>query len=160
MYGARWVGNIGGGTATIKNFIAKSTEVITKGDWISIDDASGHADVAGADEPLMGIANETVTGTGSNYVEVVLALPGTLFLMDNDNDTDTFARTDVGEWTDITGTTGAQQVDTSTGAATPDANSSQLVALDYNPQGFGMDGDTSIGLYTPVYTYFASSYVE
>lgn len=162
MYGARWVGNAQGGTAPIQKFLIKASEVITKGDWLSIDATVGKADVAAADEPLLGIANETVTGNsgGTNMVEVVLALPGTKFIMDNDNTTETFERPDVGEWHDITGATGAQQVDTNADAAAPSATAHQLLCLDYNPQGFGMDSDTSIGLYTPTNTYFVMNYTE
>jgi len=163
MYGAKYVGNLGGGTAPVAaKYLIKASEVITRGDWLTFDDGTGKVDVAAADEPLLGVANETVTGNsgGTNYVEVILALPGTQFLMDNDNDTETFAQTDVGEWHAITGTTGAQQVDTNVGAATPSSSANQLLCLGYNPQGYGYDSDTSIGLYTPTYTYFTANYTE
>ncbi len=162
MYGAKWVGNANGGTAPIQNFLIKAAEVITRGDWITVDDGTGKVDVvAAATEPLLGVANETVTGNsgGTNYVEVILALPGTKFLMDNDNaGGETFARDDVGEWHGLTGATGAQQIDTNVDAAAPSSTANQLVCLDYNPQGFGMDADTSIGTYTPVLTYFAMNH--
>lgn len=163
MYGARYVGNLNGGVGAItRRFLVKATEVIAKGDWITVDDGTGKVDVAAANEPLMGVANEAVTGNagGTNKVEIILAMPGSLFLMDNDNTTETFAQDDVGEWTDITGTTGAQQVDTNTDGATPDTDSQQLLCMEYNPQGHGFDSDTSIGLYTPVYTYFVANYTE
>lgn len=162
MYGAKYVGRLDGGAIPLERFVVKSSEVIAKGDWLSIDTA-GLVDVAGADEPLLGVANETVTGDGTKTVEVILALPGTKFLMDNDNDTETFAVGDQGEWHCITGTTGAQLVDTNVDAETPSSSANQLVCLKYNPQGYlgGIyDSDTSIGLYTPVYTYFTTAYTE
>jgi len=163
MYGAKYVGNLNGGTAPVMStFLIKASEVITKGDWLTFDDSTGKVDVAATAEPLLGIANETVTGnaSGTNQVEVILALPGTLFLMDNDNTTETFAQDDVGEWQGITGTTGAQVIDTNVDSATPSSTACQLVCLKYNPQGYGkdIDGDTSIGLYTPVLTYFAMNH--
>ena len=163
MYGAKYVGNINGGTAPVtKSFLIKASEVITKGDWITVDGGTGKVDVAAADEPLLGVANETVTGNagGTNKVEIILAMPGTLFIMDNDNTTETFAQDDVGEWQAITGTTGAQIIDTNVDSATPSSSANQLLCLEYNPQGHGLDSDTSIGLYTPTYTYFTASYTE
>ena len=164
MYGAEYVGNIQGGTAPVRNFLIKAAEVIAKGDWLTIDGGTGKVDVvtANGDEPLLGVANETVTGNsgGTNYVEVVVALPGTLFIMDNDNTTETFAQDDVGEWHNINGATGANQIDTNEDAATPSSSAGSLVCLEYNPQGYGHDSDTSIGLYTPTYTYFSTSYTE
>jgi hypothetical protein len=162
MYGAKYVGRMDGGTVPVRQFVAKSSETITKGDWLSIDTA-GLVDVAGADEPLLGVANQTVTGDGTKTVEVILALPGTMFLMDNDNDTETFAIGDQGEWHAIVGSTGAQQVNTNVDAEAPSSTVNQLVCLEYNPKGYRggiYDADTSIGLYTPAYTYFTASYTE
>jgi len=163
MYGAKYVGNLQSGTAPVaKRFLIKATEVIAKGDWLTIEDATGKVDVvAAATEPLVGIANETVTGNagGTNKVEVVLALPGTMFIMDNDNDAETFAQDDVGEWHGVTGSTGAQQINTDSDGAAPTSSKCQLLCLEYNPQGHGYDDDTSIGLYTPGYTYFSSAYM-
>jgi hypothetical protein len=162
MYGAKYVGRMDGGTVPVRHFVVKSSQVITKGDWLSVDTA-GLVDVAGSDEPLLGVANETVTGDGTKTVETILALPGTMFLMDNDNDTETFAIGDQGEWHNITGATGVQQVNTNVDAETPSASANQLVCIEYNPQDYlgGIyDADTSIGLYTPVYTYFTTAYTE
>jgi len=163
MYGAKWIGNIAGGTAPMaKRFLIKADEVITKGDWLTVDDGTGKVSVVdAATDPLLGMANETVTGNtgGTNKVEVLLAMPGTLFLMDNDNVGETFAQDDVGEWHGITGATGAQQIDTNSDGAAPTSSKCQLICLEYNPQGHSMDSDTSIGLYTPGYTYFSSAYM-
>ncbi len=165
MYGAKFVRNAQGGVPAIGSYKIKASEVITKGDWLTFDGATGKVDVAAADEPLLGVANETVTGNsgGTNKVETILALPGTQFVMDNDNTTETFAQDDVGEWHAITGTTGAQQVDTNVDAAAPSSSANQLLCLEYNPQdvlGGIYDADTSIGLYTPTYTYFVTGYTE
>lgn len=164
MYGAKYVGNIfSPQVPTLRHFLIKAAEVITKGDFLTFDDTTGKVDVAAADEPLLGIASETITGNsgGTNKVEVQPCRPGDLYLMDNDNTTETFAQTDVGEWHAITGTTGAQQIDTNADSAAPSSSAGQLVCLEYNPQGYEggiYDSDTSIGLYTPTYTYFTTSY--
>ena len=162
MYGAKYVGRLDGGAVPVGTYVAKSSEVIAKGDWLSIDTA-GLVDVAGADELLLGVANQTVTGDGTKTVEVILALPGTKFVMDNDNVGETFAVGDQGEFHAITGATGVQQVDTNSDAEAPSNTVNQLLCLEYNPQGYlgGIyDADTSIGLYTPVGTYFVSNYTE
>lgn len=165
MYGAKYVGNFNGGAPSLGSFKIKAAEAIAKGDWLTIDDTTGKVCVAAADKPLLGIANETVTGNagGTNKVQVILAVPGAKFLMDNDNDSETFAQGDVGEFHALTGTTGVQQVDTNVDSATPTSTANQLLCLEYNPQGYlgGVyDADTSIGLYTPVYTYFVANYTE
>ncbi len=160
VYGAKWVGNLNGGTSPIaKRFMVKAAQTLTRGDWVTVDDGTGKIDIAAADKPLMGVANETVTSNaaGTTKCEVVLALPGTLWIMDTDGTT---VQTSVGEWFDVAGATGAQQVTFSSGAATPDANSSQLVLIEYNPQGHGYDADTSVGLFVPGYTYFTANFVE
>jgi len=162
MYGAKYVGRFDGGTVPLGSFVAKASEVITKGDWLSID-TTGLVDVAGADELLLGVANQTITGDGTKKVEVIMAMPGTKFLMDNDNDTETFAVGDQGEFHAIIGTTGAQLINTNSDSEAPSNTVNQLLCLEYNPQGFAggiYDADTSIGLYTPVGTYFVSNYTE
>ena len=165
MYGAKYVGNIDGGTvAMTRKFKIKISEVIAKGDILTIDTTGttgGKVTIAAANVPILGIANETVTGnaTGSNTVEVILALPGSLWLIDNDNTAETFAQDDVGEWHDLAGsTTGAQLIDTNVDDSVPSGTAQQFVCVEYNPQGHGMDSDTSIGMYVPTYTYFGSNY--
>ena len=166
MYGAKYVGRYDGGVPPIESFKIKISEVITKGDWLTFDTTGttgGKVKVAAANVPLLGVANETVTGnaTGVNKVEVILALPGTKFIMDNDNTTETFAQDDVGEWHDLTGATGAMIIDTNVDDSVPSGTAQQLVCMEYNPQGVCgsiYDDDTSIGLYVPTYTYFASNY--
>lgn len=164
MYGAKYVGSYYGMTPPLERFKLKASEVVNKGDWMTIDTA-GLMRVATYDEPLLGVANETVTGnsSGTTKCEIIMALPGTKFLMDNDNTTETFAVGDQGEWHDIAGATGAQQIDTNKDAEAPANNACQLLCIEYNPQGYlgGIyDSDTSIGLYTPIYTYFVSNYTE
>jgi hypothetical protein len=66
--------------------------------------------------------------------------------MDNDNDTTTFASTHVGGRFDVIGSTGAQLVDTNT-VAQDGSDSGQLFCIAYNPQGYGFNSDTSIGLF-------------
>jgi hypothetical protein len=67
-------------------------------------------------------------------------------LMDNDNDGHTFDAGDIGHSGDFTGATSAMQVDTSDLADTVQ----QLRCIAYNPQGYGFDTDTSIGLFVVI----------
>lgn len=147
MYGAKYVGNMYGSAQPTVNtrFKVKASTTITKGDVVNLE--SGYIDLAGATEKIFGLANQTVTGNsgGTTEIDIIVARPGDLYLMDNDNDGTTFAATHPGTYFDTIGTTGAKQVDTSSTTTT-----GQLLCLEYNPQGFGVDSDTSMGLFTPV----------
>lgn len=157
-YGAKYVGSLWNASVQpmTRRFKVKANEVITKGDWLNIE--SGKLLVASAGDSVIGVAHETVTGNAgaTSTCETVVARPGDLYIMDNDNDTETFAATDVGEYHDLVGTTGIQQIDTNADSSTV----GQFLCIEYNPQGFGYDSDTSIGLYTPTQTMFSSQYNE
>lgn len=115
---------------------------ITKGDFVYL--SSGlltNASVAG--KLLVGVALETVTGDGSTVYCHVCVDPEMRYLLDNDNDSATFASTDVGNFFDLIGATGAQLVDTSSGSA----STGQLLCLEYNPQISPVETDTSVGVF-------------
>ncbi len=143
MFGARYVGTLADGNQAqvlTSRFQVTNGVTITKGDFVYF--ASGkltNSSIAG--QKLAGVAAATVVGTGSNDCEVIVN-PTALYAVDNDNDSTTFAATHVGTYFDLTGATGAQQVDTSTTTTT-----GQLVAVEYNPQISGLESDTSIGLF-------------
>ena len=142
MYGLTYVGNLDGKTtAAIKAFPGKASTTITKGDPVNIE--AGYLNLAAAGERIIGMATETVTnGAGANAAIQVIVDPMAMYIVDNDNDTTTFAVTHPGTYFDITGATGAVQVDTSTTSTT-----GQLLALEYNPQISPFASDTSIGLF-------------
>lgn len=115
---------------------------ITKGDFVYL--SSGlltNASIAG--QLLVGVALETVTGDGSTVYCHVCVDPEMRYLVDNDNSGATFASTDVGNYFDLTGATGAQLVDTNTGSA----STGQLLCLEYNPQISPVETDTSVGVF-------------
>lgn len=115
---------------------------ITKGDFVYL--SSGlltNASIAG--QLLVGVAEETVTGNGSTVYCHVCVDPEMRYLVDNDNVAATFASTDVGNYFDLTGATGAQLVDTNTGSA----STGQLLCLEYNPQISPVETDTSVGVF-------------
>lgn len=113
-------------------------------DLVNVQDSQ--IEIADAGEHIIGVLMEDVTSASTNAQ--VNVTPGLQVIMDNDNDSATFAATDVGEFFDITGGTGAQIVNTDSKAAAQTTGSSgQLVCLEYNPQGFGYDADTSVGRY-------------
>lgn len=153
MNGFRYVGNLFGSAEPLtQRFLITASEVITKGDLLTLTSGKldSGTDVAGT--KIIGLANETVTGNsgGTNYCEVIIPRPGDLYIGDNDNDGTTFAATHVGTYFDVlSAASGSQQVDTSTTATT-----GQLLCIEYNPQGHGFDSDTSIGLFSPAETYF------
>ena len=119
-------------------------EAIAKNDFVTLL-TDGEAEATAAGEGIFGIALEAADAKG-DIITVVRAYPGMQVIMDNDNTGTTFAATHVGGRFDITGTTGAQVVDTST-VAQDGTDAGQLFCIGYNPKGFGLDSDTSIGLY-------------
>ena len=144
-YGARYVGTTDGkSNALTQAFIVKSGVTVTAKDFVYIVDDEGvvsSASIAGA--RLLGVAKSTVVGDGSATV-LVITEPNALYLVDNDNDSETFAVTHVGRLFDLTGATGVQQVDTSAESQT----GAQLFCHEYNPQIDPYKTDTSIGLYS------------
>jgi hypothetical protein len=142
-YGARYIGNIDGkSNAITKTLPVASGVVVTAGDFVYM--ASGRVTSANiAADRLLGVCLETATGNagGTVYTKVIVD-PAARYLVDNDNVSTTFAATHVGTYFDLTGTTGAQQVDTdSTGT------SGQLYCDEYNPQIHPYEDDTSIGAF-------------
>ena len=126
-----------------QKFIVTSGVTITKGDFVYF--ASGeltNTSVAGA--LLVGTSMETKAGVADNSVTCLVCVdPEMRYLLDNDNDSATFAATDVGRFFDLIGATGAQLVDTSTGST----STGQLLCLGYNPQISPVETDTSVGLF-------------
>lgn len=106
----------------------------------------GQLEPATTGDPIAGVAINAATGSGTT----VYFVTGNRLkvLMDNDNTGTTFASTHVGARFDMIGATGAQVVDTSTVAQAGDGtDTGQLLCVGYNPQGYGFDSDTSIGMY-------------
>ena len=123
-----------------------SHEAIAKNDFVTIV-ADGQAECTDTGDPIFGIALEAASGAGE-VITVARANHGMKVYMDNDNTGTTFASTHVGARFDMTGATGAMVVDTSTVAQVGGGGETgQLFCIEYNPQGLGMDSDTSIGVY-------------
>ena len=107
--------------------------------------ASGVLQVCTTAVPI-GIVKNAVTASGSDVL--VNVNPNVEFLMDNDNTGTTFAATHIGASFDLTGTTGAMQVDTSTAAdLSAEANKKVVTCTGYNPQIDPFQSDTSVGRY-------------
>lgn len=80
----------------------------------------------------------SATGNSAGTVKVlVIVEPNAKYVMENDNVGTTFAASHVGQCFDVTGSTGAQLVDTSTAGTT-----GQLECI-----GFGYGGDNTKGIY-------------
>ena len=142
MYNPRIVGSVTE-YGTIK---LEAHEAIAVNDFVTIV-ADGQAECTDAGDPIFGIALEAATSAG-DIITVARVMPGMQVMMDNDNSGTTFASTHVGARFDITGTTGELLVDTSTDAQVGGGGETgQLFCIEYNPQGFGLDSDTSIGIF-------------
>lgn len=137
MYGVKPIGSLAGLDRIHMEFNAAGT--FAASDFVKFDGSTGELVVATAGASILGVAREAATNA-STAVSVDIT-PFMVVLMDNDNDTETFAATHVGEWGDFIGGTGAMLVDSNTLSSTK----AQLQCLAYNPQGYGFDSDTSIG---------------
>jgi hypothetical protein len=137
-------------TGVTKEYPVANGVTVTDGDFVYL--SSGrvtNASIAG--KTLLGMvtgkaSNDlsnhtttlTATGDSAGTVKVLVTVaPGNKYVVDNDNDTTTFAASHVGQAFDLTGTTGAQVVDTSTAGTT-----GQLECI-----GFGYNGDDTLGIY-------------
>ena len=138
MYGARVIKSLSGGDRVHMEFNGGGT--FAANDFVKFDD-SGEVVVATATHGILGVAKEA--GTASTDDILIDITPNMVVLMDNDLDGDTFAATDIGLCGDFTGATSLMQVDTSSLSSTI----AQLRCIAYNPQGYGYDSDTSIGLF-------------
>jgi len=142
MYNPRIVGSTGE-YGTIK---LAAHEAIAENDFVTIV-ADGQAECTDTGDPIFGIALEAAASAG-DIITVARAVPGMQVLMDNDNTATTFASTHVGGRFDITGTTGEMLVDTSSVAQVGGGGETgQLFCIEYNPQCWGLDSDTSIGIF-------------
>jgi hypothetical protein len=138
MYGARVIKSLSGADRVHMEFNAGGT--FAANDFVKFD-SSGEIVVGTAGNGILGVAVEAgASGTDNVLIDIS---PYMVVLMDNDNDSHTFDAGDVGHTGNFTGGTGAMQVDTSDLADTV----GQLRCLAYNPQGYGYDDDTSIGLF-------------
>ncbi len=153
MYGFIPKGSkVGGVTDTIMEFNAAGT--FAANDLVMTDGSTGEMVVATAGSRLTGVALEAATSTSTGVA--VNITPWLMGIMDNDNDTETFAATHVLEWGNFTGGTGAMQVDSNTLSSSV----AQLMCLQYNPQGHGYDSDTSIGMFMISESIWGSPYTE
>ena len=105
--GFRYRYDLIGASVRYQKFIFKDTETLTKGDLLNVE--SGEVDLAATnDTKLIGVANETKAGVDSTTeIEVITNVWAVYGVYDAN------ARK-VGDLLDISGTTGAQTVTTST----------------------------------------------
>jgi len=152
---ARPIGRIDGNTNfATRDFIVTSGETVTQGDFVYL--SGGYLSAASPESAdiLVGMALKTVVGDGTLTCPVCID-PQMQYLVDNDNDTTTFAVTHVGTYFQLIGATGAQYIDTST----THASTGQLVFIEYNPQIDPVRSDTSWGIFVIVCS-FLQNYVN
>jgi hypothetical protein len=116
--------------------IGKNSEVFTSGDPVTI--TSGFLLVAGATDTVYGVVQKTQTMVSTNQTGA-LVKPSVLvpdqsyeFLMGTNSD---LAATSVGTFYKLTGTTGAVQVDVTSGAMTGTAIIVECTKVDPNGEG-------------------------
>lgn len=125
--------------------IGNNSEVFASGDIVSISGAASSKTlgVAAAVSSIVGVVAKTATMTSTNKTVAkvqplyVPASPETLFLMGSNADfTSTLA--DAGTYYKLTGATGAQQVDQSSGVQTTTSRIVEIVEVDpFNDGGTG-----------------------
>lgn len=124
--------------------IGKSSEVFTSGDIVNI--TSGVLKVAAATDVVSGVVAKTQTMASDNQTNAkivpgyVPADPQTIFLMGTNADL-TGNATDGGTYYKLTGVTGAQQVDVTSGVQTTTSRIVEIVQVD--PRGIGGTGSGS-----------------
>ena len=118
--------------------IGKNSEVFTSGDVATID-ASDGLKVAGATDSVIGVVQKTATMTSSN--ETVAKVTPAYIPVDQDyeflmgTNADMSPLTSVGAYYKLTGTTGAMQVDVTSGAMTGTARIVMCTKVDPNAEG-------------------------
>lgn len=143
LYGPRPVGSLMSIDPTIREFEGGGT--FAAGDFVKFEGTTGQIVVATAGDKILGVALEAGTD-GATGIKVDVT-PKMLVIMDNDLDTQaSIDGTDRLEYADIVGGTGAMLVNTDSHSATV----ANLLLLQNNPQGYGLDDDESIGLYLVV----------
>jgi hypothetical protein len=136
------VGTRDGNNVLIKKEVAGGT--VKAGDLVTAK-TNGKYQVAAAGAPIAGVAINDAVDTGVLNIQTGIGLR---ILMQNDNVGTTFAATHKNAFFDITGGSTAQLVDTSTVLQAGDGtDSGQLKCVEYNPQGYGYDSDTTMGLF-------------
>ena len=129
---------------SVYSFPITSGVTVTKGDFVYADGSGRITNSSIGGALLVGNAMQTATGNAGGTVKAQVCVdPEMRYLLDNDNDSATFAATDVLKYFDLIGATGAQLVDTSTGSGT----TGQLLCLEFNPQISPVETDTSVGIF-------------
>ncbi len=144
MAGLNFVGTITGKKDYVsRTFPVASGVTVTKGDGVYF--ASGRLTSASIDgQALIGVVEETATGNAAGTVKAMVNIdPDSLYVVDNDNISTTFAVSHVGQKFDLIGATGAQLIDTSDVSAT----TGTMLCIEYNPQISPYESDTSQGLF-------------
>lgn len=121
-----------------EDFIVNNGATVTNGDFLSFN-GSGVV-IPTTTGRIIGTAQSTVVGDGTKTVKVLIA-PYTKYLVAAST---ALAATDVGKYFNLTGATGAQKVDQSTGSATL----GQLLVLQINPKIDPVRTDTTWNIVT------------
>lgn len=155
----RAIGRVDGHTNfATQSFKVASGVTVAIGDAVGFDGSGRITNASIGGERLVGVCLEAATGNAGGTVEALVCVdPLMRYLVDNDNDSSTFAATMVGEYFNLTGASGAQLVDTSSNSTTL----GQLLCLEYNPQIDPVSADTSWGVFLianhAFYPYVANS---
>lgn len=125
----------------MKSYTAGAT--ITANDLVTLK-TDGQVEPTTAGDVILGVAVTSASSGGTVYVFQGARLK---VMGDSDEAGDAMASDMVGARVDITGATGAQQVDISTALQAGDGtDTGQLIVIEANPQGFGFDDDTSLAI--------------
>ena len=140
MYGFTPIGRIDGKSNFAVREFTNGAVAINKGDAVKL--TNGALLVVTANDKILGIAMESADAAATGVA--VCVDPYMVYLADHDNDSNTYGATtstySPGSYYSLIATTGAQQLDTSTGSAT----TGEIFALSYNPQISPYESDTSV----------------
>lgn len=131
-----------GSRAGISSVYADFLSGATLARYDSVKLSSGELALGTAGDALVGVNMEESVTNASEGVQVDIT-PYMLVIADNDGVGGAATVANVGEYADLIGATGAQLIDTSTFSTTV----ATFRMTELNPQGYGFDSDTSIGLF-------------
>jgi hypothetical protein len=142
LYGARLWGEVKNESDLRYDFLGKDSEVIAAGDILQV--TSGVLNVG--TQTIVGVAARAYTAAqmGSDndtvYPAFIPVSPDSIWLMGTNSDL-TDNETNGGTYYGVTGATGAQRVDVTTGVRTTTARTVEIIKVD--PRGIGGSGANS-----------------
>ena len=128
-------------TSSLMEFVVSNAVRVTKGFAVTL--VNGYVELCSANQPLLGVAAETILGNTSSVKVAVYTNPNIIYY--NDADGNNAQVNDIGQAYQVSG---SRRIDQSTGSDAEGAalTTYQFILVKTDPDG---DGDLSKGLFKP-----------